>query len=123
MLSEERKLLIQHRAFKEALKNYTKAYNKWQNNSNMPTLNNSPNVWNAWYAREARIEAEINRKRAIVRRIGNKIGLRAYRNINPYPRNEEGYKTFQKRFYMRPVVHQWIYLWGLGRIRRRYPAA
>ena len=120
MLSEERKLLIQHRAFKEALKNYTSAYNKWHNNLNIPTLNSSPNAWNAWYAKEARNKAEINRKKAIVRRIGNKIGLRAYRPNNPYPRNQEGYKTFQKRFYMRPVWNQWIYLMGLGRIRRRY---
>lgn len=84
---------LQLRAFREALKNYNTETRK---NLTTPELGAGNQAWNNYYRREANLLKEINRKRAIVRRIGNKLGLTVYRNTEPY--NERRRKNAQRRY-------------------------
>ena len=84
---------LQLRAFREALKNYNAETRK---NLKAPGLGAGNHAWNNYYRSEANLLKEINRKRAIVRRIGNIIGMTVYRNTNPY--NERRRKNAQRRY-------------------------
>jgi hypothetical protein len=61
-----------------------------------PKLGNGGNAWREYNRKVANSLKEINRKRAIVRRIGNKIGMTVYRNTEPY--NYYRRKNAQRRY-------------------------
>jgi len=72
---------LQLRAFREALKNYNAVS---RGVVKAPKLGNGENAWREYNRKVANSLKEINRKRAIVRRIGNKLGMTVYRNTEPY---------------------------------------
>jgi hypothetical protein len=72
---------LQLRAFREALKNYNAVSRRMVT---PPKLGNGGNAWREYNHKVANSLKEINRKRAIVRRIGNKLGMTVYRNTEPY---------------------------------------
>jgi len=84
---------LQLRAFKEALKNYN-AVSRVLTRS--PKLGNGETAWREYNRKVANHLKEIARKRAIVRRIGNKLGMTVYRNTDPY--NYYRRKNAQRRY-------------------------
>jgi len=84
---------LQLRAFREALKNYN-TERRWLVNA--PNLGNGENAWREYNRKVANHIKEVSRKRAIVRRIGNKLGMTVYRNTEPY--NERRRKNAQRRY-------------------------
>jgi len=84
---------LQLRAFREALKNYNAVSRRMVT---PPKLGNGGNAWREYNRKVANSLKEINRKRAIVRRIGNKLGMTVYRNTNPY--NERRRREAQRRY-------------------------
>jgi hypothetical protein len=72
---------LQLRAFREALKNYNTVSRRMVT---PPKLGNGGNAWREYNRKVANSLKEIERKRAIVRRIGNKLGMTVYRNTEPY---------------------------------------
>lgn len=101
---------LQLRAFREALKNYNAETRK---NLKAPGLGAGNQAWNNYYRSEANLLKEINRKRAIVRRIGNRIGMTVYRNTNPY--NERRRKDAARR-YLGSLISRHANKARLGRI-------
>jgi hypothetical protein len=93
---------LQLRAFREALKNYNaiKANRRMMHPPNLGSGNNAWRVYtNAWREYDRRFMnyvKEVSRKRAIVRRIGNKLGMTVYRNASPY--NERRRKNAHRRY-------------------------
>ena len=74
---------LQLRAFREALKNY----NAIRSNRSLmtpPKLGNGNRAWREYDRKFSNYIKEVERKRAIVRRIGNKLGMTVYRNTEPY---------------------------------------
>jgi hypothetical protein len=102
---------LQWRAFREALKNYNKTLAA--NNINTPNLNAGNAAWNNFYRRQAANIAESNRKRAIVRRIGNKLGISIYRNTIPYNSPQ---RKLAKRKYLGAVISKHANKARLGRV-------
>jgi hypothetical protein len=84
---------LQLRAFREALKNYNAVS---RGVVKAPKLGNGENAWREYNRKVANSLKEINRKRAIVRRIGNKLGMTVYRNTEPY--NERRRREAQRRY-------------------------
>ena len=86
---------LQLRAFREALKNYN-AIKANRRMMNPPNLGSGNNAWREYDRRFMNYVKEVSHKRAIVRRIGNKLGMTVYRNTSPY--NERRRKNAQRRY-------------------------
>lgn len=91
---------LQWRAFREALKDYNASV-KRINNVNTPNLNAGNAAWNNYYRNLAARQGESMRKRNIVRRIGNKLGVPVYRNTYPYNSPQ---RRLAKRKYLGTVI-------------------
>lgn len=103
---------LQWRAFREALKNYNASV-KRINNVNTPNLNDGNAVWNNYYRNLAVRQKESNRKRNIVRRIGNKLGVSVYRNMYPYNSPQ---RRLAKRKYLGALISKHANKARVGRI-------
>jgi hypothetical protein len=86
---------LQLRAFREALKNYN-AIRENRRMMSPPKLGNGNKAWREYDRKFSNYIKEVERKRAIVRRIGNKLGMTVYRNTEPY--NERRRKNAQRRY-------------------------
>jgi hypothetical protein len=83
------------RAFREAMKDYKQVLRQLGNfERHGPNARSTQAQWNAYNRNTNVLMREQRRKLAIVRRIGNSLGIPIHININPYPNraHQPGYR-------------------------------